>query len=747
MPSSEKSGRTAALTAATLVAVGMIAQQVAAKATRDAFFLSEFPATALPAVMIAGAGVSLIVVLLMSRAVTRWSPARVVPFVFAASGALFLAEWALAERMPRPAAAMVYIHVAALGAAVVSGFWSVVNERFDPHTAKRMMGRIAAGATLGGVIGGVAAWQGSKVMSLPAMLAALAVLNLVCAAGATRIGSLDGAQQRTDGPAPSGVQVLRQVPYLRHLAALVLIGTLGEAVIDYVFKVAASDAYTTSESLITFFALFHMGAGVLTFAVQTVFVKRSLQGLGLAGTVALLPVAVLAGSTVALFIPVLWSFAALRGGRAVVESSLYRSAYELLYTPLTPDKKRPTKTLIDVACDRLGTAAGSGIALAVIALVPAFADSVLLGIAIGAAILSILLAGLLNRGYVQALADSLRSGAVKLDDAAVVDATTRRTMSDTTMALDRDKLLREIEALRERRAASGDAPAPAAPVEMVHEQAVVGDDPVLAAVGELRSNDRGRIRAALRRRPFHRELVSHAVPLLARDDVLGDAVAALRSAVNSCVGQLLDALLDPSSDFAVRRRLPRVLVSAPNQRTVDGLVRGLSDVRFEVRYRCGVALLRIRTAGAQTRVPRDAIVDAAKREAAQGGKNWNAQQLLDSVADDADLPFCGEARAIGKGLEHVFNILALVLDPEPLQLAFRALAAEDDGLRGTGLEYLENVLPPDIREPLWPYLGDRRVAKKVSRPQRVVLDDLLTSMDSTGIDVEALRKAIASSDS
>ena len=93
MAGSQTDGRKAALTAATIVAVGMIAQQVAAKAARDAFFLSEFPATALPTVMIAGAAVSLIVVLVMSRAMTRWGPARVVPVVFGAESDARRTRW------------------------------------------------------------------------------------------------------------------------------------------------------------------------------------------------------------------------------------------------------------------------------------------------------------------------------------------------------------------------------------------------------------------------------------------------------------------------------------------------------------------------------------------------------------------------------------------------------------------------------------------------------------------------------
>jgi hypothetical protein len=44
------------------------------------------------------------------------------------------------------------------------------------------------------------------------------------------------------------------------------------------------------------------------------------------------------------------------------------------------------------------------------------------------------------------------------------------------------------------------------------------------------------------------------------------------------------------------------------------------------------------------------------------------------------------------------------LPREPLQIAFRSLNSGDRQLRGTALEYLEQTLPPAIRQPLWPYL-------------------------------------------
>jgi len=58
--------------------------------------------------------------------------------------------------------------------------------------------------------------------------------------------------------------------------------------------------------------------------------------------------------------------------------------------------------------------------------------------------------------------------------------------------------------------------------------------------------------------------------------------------------------------------------------------------------------------------------------------------------------------------------LSLALPREPLHIAFRSLHSEDKYLRGTSLEYLEGVLPPSIRQGLWPFLAEQAVT---SRPR------------------------------
>src|SRR5262245_27503887 len=119
----------------------MVAHQVAAKAFRDAAFLHAWPVTALPAMTIATAALTGAIVPLFSGLLARFSPAAVVASGFAISAAGHAAEWTLYDSS-RPMAVVVYLHLAVVGAVLLSGFWSLVAERYDPAGARRSFGRI-----------------------------------------------------------------------------------------------------------------------------------------------------------------------------------------------------------------------------------------------------------------------------------------------------------------------------------------------------------------------------------------------------------------------------------------------------------------------------------------------------------------------------------------------------------------------------------------------------------------------------
>ena len=81
---------------------------------------------------------------------------------------------------------------------------------------------------------------------------------------------------------------------------------------------------------------------------------------------------------------------------------------------------------------------------------------------------------------------------------------------------------------------------------------------------------------------------------------------------------------------------------------------------------------------------------------------------------------------VGRSLEHVFTILALHLEREPLRMAYEGLHHANARYRGTALEYLETILPSEIRDTVWPLLGSTEPLP-APRPAREILADLVRS--------------------
>ncbi len=748
---------------AAFAAAAMVAQQVVGKATRDAVFLSRFGVVALPQVVVAAAVLSLAAVLATARLLARHGPGRVLPTALVASSGLSALEWLAFERSPSLVGLALYAHMAVFGATTISTFWSLVNERFDPRTAKRYVSRIASGGTVGGVLGGVVAGSLASSIGARGMLAGMAALHAVAAlaASAVRRGGGDATPHEPEGrTSASGVRVLGEVPYLRDLAAMVALLATIEVLLDWILSAQATATWGPGPPLLRFFALFHMAVGLATFLAQTLASRGALERFGVAGTIAILPGVVLVGSFVALQAARLWAAALVRGATSALGNSLYRSAYELLYTPLPLDRKRPTKTLVDVGFDRLGTALGGGIAMLVVWALPSKARWIFLLIVAVAAIAALLVASRLHEGYVRALEDSLRSGAPRLPEPKAP------SISVSDVGLDRHRLLREIEALRRGNLlASGEVPSPYAWHDPTEPPAssrtvaaavppfVAASSPAVVSFGSASDDDGGpsglgadlaalraggdRARAVLGRdAPLDRRLVPFAIELLGDDALHKHAIEALRRGVDRHVGQIVDALLSRDTPFTIRRRLPRVLAKASLQRALDGLVDALDDERFEVRYAAGLALLRITEAHSELHPPRGRLLDAARKEVETDRRLWDAEPPLDAHLDapddahDEGAPFLERVLRdrTSRSLEHVFALLSLAFEREPMRLSLRALASDDPSLRGTALEYLENVLPDWIREPLWPYVGDHRPTRSVTtRPKGELVADLLRS--------------------
>lgn len=703
---------------AAATAGGIIAQQVAGKAVRDALFLSTFHVKSLPVAMGAAAVLSLAAVFWTSRLMGRYAPRRILFVLFASSCVGLVLEWLALHVAPSAGAVVVYLHVAVFGPVILSAFWSLINEHFDPHTARLAVARIGMGGTLGGVLGGLGTWRASTLVSLPTTVLLLAGVHLLCLVGTLTISrrvartSSPPAEGSTDGP--WSPRALFDAPYLRNLAILVAIGAAMSSLLDYVFSAQAIAAYGEGARLLAFFSLFGFGVSVLSFVLQVWLGRIAMEKVGLALNIALLPGIVILGGAVGIAVPGLVSATVLRGAEMVQRNTLFRAAYELLYAPLHEQQKRAAKALIDVGFDRVGTVLGSGFAIAAVAH-SVHSQGIMLGAVVVLAIVTLPVARSLHGGYVAALKGRLRQGERELGPAAL--AYERLTLGADERA--GDALIEQVEQARRHRDDGGRA-----------SQALARAPELLAAARALLSPDARRVRGALAGWNHERlPLVPFAILLLAREDVQADARRALQLVANDASGQLVDALLDSHVDFVVRRRIPAILAVCSSQRVADGLLLGLADERFEVRYSCVRALLKVAERGHDISFDREEIIATIEREIE---RTTSAFDELDDGSEDEPNPrleLIARDR-VTRSVENLFSLLSLLLERDGLRLCFRALQQEDNHQRGTALEYLQAVLPPSLRDRLLPLLSDAGPIPSVRQPAEL-LNELTTLVSVT----------------
>ena len=326
---------------AMLCAAAVSGQFIAGKATRDALYLPYLDVTTLPTIVIATSAFSIFLVALSSKRLVRFA-GHVRPDGVRCKRRLPSARVAAHPIAPAAAARAVYLQISGLGPMLGSGFWLIASERFDPHTARHQFGRIAGVATLGGLAGALVAERGprcpgswpccpcspSSTSSAPGRYAGLP-------GPASGAGALGGRRTELAAEAPaSGLRVLAHAAYLRNLAALVLLGTIAAALADYVFKVQAVETFGRGEELLRFFAIYYAAVSLLAFVVQTPSSAAALERFGLGVTTARRHWRCLLAAASAPSLRPGWRERSSRGCESVFRGSLFRTGYEIFYTPV-----------------------------------------------------------------------------------------------------------------------------------------------------------------------------------------------------------------------------------------------------------------------------------------------------------------------------------------------------------------------------------------------------------------------------
>ncbi len=689
---------------------------VMSRALREAAYLAEFDASTLPYITGGVVILGFPLAALFSRALGRVDPRRAMRVFALLLAASIAAIGPFFGSSPR-AVVIFYLVTAAGTVLLASGFWLIVSEMLVLREAKRLFGLISAGGTLGMLVTGTTIGATVHLVD-PIYFVPVLVLILLAYAGLNEFvprGRTSNKPNTDNARWNNSVALIFSQPHLRTLTALVLLAAAIGGLVDFQFKEAAQDAFGSEQTLASFFGLFYGWTGGAGLAIQLLLTTRVISRAGIAGSLAVLPVFVLALSAGMLVVPGLILATCLRGADSTLRKSLFRSVVEFLWVPVDTDTRRKTKTFVDTIANNVGDGLAALIILLIVTL-GGMSSWYLSLVVIGAGLGFLGLARSMGHEYLATLRHRLAAGE---PGALLVDAYDGPTIGPVTLhRIDLTQILSTVSVeLGEFIPVQTADVLESAPAKTTMDPV---DPKALFA-----STDDERIRAWLSRaEPVDVEAIPALARLLAHDR-LRDASVRRLIAIGEPAGLPLATILQDSlADFVVRRRIAGVLSAIPGEEALSGLIGALSADRFEVRYRAARSLSR-RRREKNARLESTAW-EAIRSELSSGRAVWELARLLDKNHPDDFV----DDRATRRGelsLEHVFRLLSFVLDAEAIHAAWNGITGDTAELESLALEYLDQVLPEDIRDRLWPFIGDLSAeqARRAIRPLDDVIEDLM----------------------
>jgi AAA family ATP:ADP antiporter len=262
-----------------------------------------------------------------------------------------------------------FIWVAIFNLFVISVFWGFMADVFRNEQSRRLFGFIAAGGTIGGIVGStltstLVAHVGPAVLLL--ISAGLLELAVFGVRRLSRLSQATQERQRADNQeAPVGGSVLAGIksaltsPYLLNISLYMLLYTILSTFLYFQQAAIARDAFADSASRTAFFANIDLAVNVLTLTIQLFITGRIVKRLGVAVTLTLLPALSAAGFFVLGLAPVLWAIVALQVTRRAGNFAVARPTREILYTVLSREDKYKAKSFIDTFVYRFGDQVGA----------------------------------------------------------------------------------------------------------------------------------------------------------------------------------------------------------------------------------------------------------------------------------------------------------------------------------------------------------------------------------------------------
>ena len=238
---------------------------------------------------------------------------------------------------------------------------------------------------------------------------------------------------------------------------------------------------------------------------------------------------------------------------------------------------------------------------------------------------------------------------------------------------------------------------------------VADPDPVVAreaihAVGKLRK----------------RRLVPDLLDRLSHHELRAEASKALGGFGNSIVGALRDHLGDTSVSIEARREIPGIMVRIGTPAAAQVLMENILESDTTLRFRTISALNKLQRLHPEIETDTQMLETVV---AAEILGHYRSYQILDKLgpAEGEDPVARALSESMQQELERVFRLLGLLHPHLDLHSALLGLQSKSVAVHDNALEFLDNVLKPQLRKMLVPLLDSKvTVRERAHLAQRLV---------------------------
>jgi AAA family ATP:ADP antiporter len=252
---------------------------------------------------------------------------------------------------------------------VVSVFWAVMVDVFDSEQSKRLFGFIAAGATLGGIMGSSLTASFATIVPASYLLLVSALLLEVAIFSVRRLSRLSDAlrrrpaegadEQPIGGAVLSGLTHTFKSPYLANVGLYILLFTITSTFLYFQQAEIARHAFADRGARTAFFAQIDLGVNVLTLGAQLFATARVLRAIGVGLTLAMLPALSVLGFSGLALAPSMLVLVVYQVLRRAGNFAFARPTREVLFTVVAREDRYKAKSFLDTVIYRTGDQIGA----------------------------------------------------------------------------------------------------------------------------------------------------------------------------------------------------------------------------------------------------------------------------------------------------------------------------------------------------------------------------------------------------